>query len=247
MGKKKHDEDHVKHDMDSMQTCSVCSIEVRVGTGGPRNFEAHTKGKKHQMNLKAAEDVSKRLKPSLISNFFEKQCIPQSIYHPSPAPQLLAPKPTLASPLHVISNTDNTDMMSMGMISPPSRSGASGQSITHPLMTCLHALSSHLPESVSIGQESKPFAVFSGDLWDSVVAGEDPWEVFIDPSLNHIIRFSMTMCQIADIVQHWHFGVDGFCKWIDICVVELRISPDLLQGKLEHVFDALKLLSVSCP
>jgi hypothetical protein len=218
-----------------------------VGTGGPRNFEAHTKSKKHQMNLKAAEDASKRLKPSLISNFFEKQRVPQSIYHPPPAPRLLAPKPALAGPSRVVSNTDNTDTMSMGMISPPSGSGASGLSITHPLATRLHALSSHLPESIPIGQESEPFAVFSGDPRDSVVAGEDPWEVFIDPSLNRVIGFGATTRQIADIVRRGRFGIDGFCKWIDICVVELRISPGLLEGKLERVFDALKLLSVSSP
>lgn len=44
-----------------------------MGTAGPKNFEMHLASKKHLMNVKAAEDVSKKVKTNLISNFFVKQ------------------------------------------------------------------------------------------------------------------------------------------------------------------------------
>jgi hypothetical protein len=100
---------------------------------------------------------------------------------------------------------------------------------------------------VPIGQESNPFAVFSGDSRDSIVAdsNDDPWESVINPALNRVIGFGVSMHQIADIMRHGHFGIDGFCQWIKICMVELKISPVLLEIRLECVFDALKLLYVS--
>jgi hypothetical protein len=114
-------------------------------------------------------------------------------------------------------------------------------------MTCLCALSSRLPEIVPIGQEFNPFAVFSGDPRDSIVADsdDDPWESVIDPTLNHVIGFGVSTHQIADIMRGGHFGIDEFCQWIKICMVKLEISPVLLEMRLEHVFDALKLLYVS--
>lgn len=77
------------------------------------------------------------------------------------------------------------------------------------------------------------------------MAGEDPWESVIDPSLNRVIRFGTTTHQIADILRRGPFGIDGFCRWITICMAELKIPPGLLEGKLERIFDVLKLLYVS--
>lgn len=102
----------------------------------------------------------------------------------------------------------------------------------------------HLPDSVPIGQDTEPFAVFSGNPRDLIAAEDDPWEDVIDPSLNRVIGFGTSTRQIADMIRRGPLGIDGFCRWIEICMVELKISPELLEMRLERVFDALKLLYV---
>lgn len=222
-----------------------------MGTGGPKNFEAHLASKKHLINVKAAEDASKTRPPALISNFFITRRDPPPSYQAPLAPQLLAPKtptPTPASTSRTVLSTDNKGVIDVDAISPPSlcnRTGVSGMTSTHPLMTRLRTISTHLPESVPVGQESEPFAVFSGDSRDSIMADEDPWESVIDSCLNRVIGFGASTCQIADIIRRGPFGIDGFCQWIEICLVELQISSELLEMRLERVFDALKLLYVS--
>lgn len=131
------------------------------------------------------------------------------------------------------------------ILSPPLYNIQYATPSPHPLTTHLCVLSLHLPEAVPIGQESDPFAVFSSDPQDLVVTGDDPWESVIDPTLNHVIGFGVSTCQIADLIRCSLFGINGFCQWIKICMVELEISPALLEMKLEHVFDALQLLYVS--
>ena len=246
-------------DVGSRQTCTICRIDVNVSTGGPKNFEAHLASKKHLMNVKAAEKASKTLKPTLISNFFVKRHdIPPS-YQPPPAPQLLdrnaihlAPAgPSCAGTSRTISSTGNTDTMDVDAtlaaldLRPSTQTGTSGTTSTHPLVSCLRAVCASLPSSVPVGQESEPFAAFSGDPRDSIVAGDDPWESVVDPCLNRVIGFGMSTHQIADTIRRGPYGIDGFCQWIEICMVKLKISPELLEIRLERVLDALKLLYVS--
>jgi hypothetical protein len=144
---------------------------------------------------------------------------------------------------------DNLDVIDVDAICPPSPSNQTSTSATptaHPLITRLCALSSQLPEDIPIGQESDPFAIFSGDPQESIVANsnDDPWEYVVDPALNRVIGFGVSARQIADIIKRGPFGIDGFCQWIKICMVELEVSPVLLEMRLVRVFDALKLLYV---
>ena len=76
-------------------------------------------------------------------------------------------------------------------------------------MSRLRTASARLPESVPVGQYSDPFAVFSGDPRDSIVADDDPWESVIDPCLNRVIGFGVSTHQIADIIRRGPFGIDG--------------------------------------
>jgi hypothetical protein len=247
--------------VDSRQTCTVCRIDVNIGTGGPKNFETHLASKKHLMNVKAAEDASKARQPTLISDFFVKQrAHPASSYQSLPTPQLLASKSPLSSPAfpssplspryqsHAVTvpSTEDTDVIDMDdTISYPESCHQTGPSTSHPLVTRLRTISMRLPDSVPIGQDTEPFAMFSGDPRDSIVAEDDPWENVIDPSLNRVIGFGTSTRQIADMIRRGPLGIDGFCRWIEICMVELKISPELLEMRLERVFDALKLLYVS--
>lgn len=77
-----------------MQTCTMCRIKVKVGTGGPKNFEIRLASKKHLMNAKATNNASKPSRSNLISNFFEKQRVSPSLYQAPPAPRLLSPVET---------------------------------------------------------------------------------------------------------------------------------------------------------
>jgi hypothetical protein len=236
-----------------------------VGTGGRKNFEIHLTSKKHLINVKAAEDMSKTVKTSsLISDFFIKQCDPPPPFQAPSAPQLLALNTLTLTPAgpsrasRIVSSSENTNTRNVDSDTTSHRrssnqTGASGMTSatstqghrSHPLVSRLRTASARLPESVPVGQYSDPFAVFSGDPRDSIVANDDPWESVIDPCLNRVIGFGVSTHQIADIIRRGPFGIDGFCRWIEICMLDLKISPELLEMKLERVFDALNLLYAS--
>jgi hypothetical protein len=206
------------------------------------------------MNVKAAENtgMSKAVKTNRISDFFVKQRDPPAPYKAPSAPLFLAPNtPTFlrAGPSRLVSSTDNTDMTDVEAVSRSrqhNQTGTSGMTSTraHPLVARLRSVSAHLPESVPVGQDSDPFAVFSGDPRNSIVAGDDPWESIVDPCLNRVIGYGVSTDQIAATIRRGPFGIEGFCRWIEICMVELKIAPELLEMKLERVFDALNLLYV---
>lgn len=199
-----------------------------MGTGGPKNFEIHLTSKKHLMNVNAEEDMSKTVKNALISDFFIKQRDPPQPFQAPSAPQLLAP---------------NTPTLTPAGPSRAPRIGTSGVTSTqahrsHLLVSRLRTTSARLPES-------DLFAVFSGDPRDSIEADDDPWESVIDPCLNRVIGFGVSTRQIADLIRRGPYGIDGFCRWIEICMIELEVSPELLEMKLERIFDALGLLYAS--
>ena len=185
------------------------------------------------------------------SDFFSKKCDHPSLFQNPPASQLLAskfPSSIPAFPSHSTSSTDNIDVIDIDMIPDLRPCNCASAPSSHPLVTRLHSISMHLPESVTIGQEDEPFAAFLGNPWGLIGAEDDPscdpWECMVNPTLNRVIGFGTSTHQIADVIWHGPFGIDGFCQWIEICMVELRIAPELLEMKLQHVFDGLNLLYV---
>jgi hypothetical protein len=57
--------------------------------------------------------------------------------------------------------------------------------------------------------------------------------------LNGTIGYGKSVVQVAEIVKRGDLGMDGFCNWISVCLNELKISPPLLEMRLECMFDAV--------
>ena len=109
---------------------------------------------------------------------------------------------------------------------PCKQTGASRMTSTH-----ICALYSHTFPTLSLLDKNLSLLqYFSGDSRDSIVANDDPWESVINPCLNRVIGFGASTHQIADIIRYGPFGINGFYRWIEICMVELWISPELLNS-----------------
>ena len=76
-----------------------------------------------------------------------------------------------------------------------------------------------------------------------VEAGQDPWES-LDPALNIAIGYSVSVEEIARIIRRGGYGMDGMYRWLDKCVVELKVDEKLLEMKIQRLIDAMVLLCV---
>jgi hypothetical protein len=110
------------------------------------------------------------------------------------------------------------------------------------LVRKLRNLTSRLPTAVPMASGTDAMACFRGNPSAAVQAGEDPWESVIDPQLNRVIGFGKKPEEIARIIRRGPLGMDGFCTWIEHAIFDLRTSPELLELRIERVFDAMKLL-----
>ena len=76
-----------------------------------------------------------------------------------------------------------------------------------------------------------------------VEAGEDPWES-LDPALNLVISYGASVGEIAGIIRHGDYGMDGMYQWLEKCVVELKVDEGLLEMKIQRLIDVMVLLCV---
>jgi hypothetical protein len=232
--------------------CNICHTDVHVGFGGDKNFAQHEASKQHKTNQEKAKESTKQSKN--LTSFFRKTMKP---HPPSPRLPVPLPLPPTTSVIDVDSQQSNVESSgSKGVINMTfedstiscneiSRSTVSN---SHSMLQQFRALVSNLPPSVPTACPTDVLAQFGGDLLAMarpvIDAGEDPWEVVIDPLLNRTIGYGKSVVQIAEIVKRGDLGMDGFCNWISVCLDELNISPLLLEMKLERVFDAMVHLYV---
>jgi len=112
----------------------------------------------------------------------------------------------------------------------------------HALVQRLYDCTSQLPHSVPIACEADVLACFKDSPCTAVLPGDDPWETLVDPQLNRAIGFGKTPSEIATFIRRGPLGMDGFCRWIETCVSDLNIQPQLLELRLERVFKAMESL-----
>lgn len=98
-----------------------------------------------------------------------------------------------------------------------------------------------LPTMVPLASKADLLAHFSGDPTLEVKAGEDPWES-LDLALNLVISYGISVGEIAGIIQHGDYEMDGMYQWLEKCVVELKVNEGLLEMKIQHLIDAIVLL-----
>jgi hypothetical protein len=73
---------------------------------------------------------------------------------------------------------------------------------------------------------------------------EEPWKM-VDKTLNGVIGYGMTVAAVSAIIHWGRFGMDSLCNWLEKCISEYKINPDLLEGKVQRLLDAISLLCVS--
>jgi hypothetical protein len=232
--------------------CDICHTDVHVGFGGDKNFAQHEASKQHKTNQEKAKESTKQSKN--LTSFFGKTT---KSHPPSPRLPVPLPLPPTTSVIDVDSQQTNVESSgSKGVIdmtledSTLSSNEISLSTVSNgrSMLQRFRALVSNLPPSVPTACPTDVLAQFGGDLLAMarpvINAGEDPWEVVIDPLLNRTIGYGKSVVQIAEIVKRGDLGMDGFCNWISVCLDELKISPSLLEMKLERIFDAMVLLYV---
>ena len=78
----------------------------------------------------------------------------------------------------------------------------------------------------------------SGDLCDSITEGEEPWENFIDPMLNHAIWYGKDVSEVARLIRRGEFGMDVISRG-GSRFVSRSLELGWHYWKVEHVFDML--------
>ena len=66
----------------------------------------------------------------------------------------------------------------------------------------------------------------------------------MDPILNNILGYSVSLAEIAAFIRRGPNGVDGLYNWLVTCVSNLGIDEGLLEGKVDHLTAAINLLYV---
>ena len=74
--------------------------------------------------------------------------------------------------------------------------------------------------------------------------GDDLYEVCVDRTLSNAVSYGKGVVEVAHIIHRGALGMDGFCKWIQICLVDVGIAVALLEMRVERVCDTMKLLCV---
>lgn len=96
-----------------------------------------------------------------------------------------------------------------------------------------------LPNSIPIAASSDAIAKFSGEPPSSATPDE-VWEQ-VDPLLNRFLGFGIKVDDISKLLRRGPLGIDGLCRWLDLCVRVKGIDERLLEGKVEHLIEAIKL------
>lgn len=234
-------------DIATTRYCDICNRTVTVGLGGDLNFGQHEMSKDHQKKLK--EKSSSKLKDVALTRFFRRK---SSSPKPS-TPHLAGPSrlstSSIKTSVTLCSEPIDIDSLVNERLSPAmpdinvvtdNRSTLSGSGQT--LIRRLSTMTSRLSSAIPIALETDVLARFKDSPLLAVLPNEDPWESVIDPLLNQTIGFGVQSTEIAQFIRRGPMGMDGFCRWIEICLMDLKIDASLLEMRLERVFDAMKIL-----
>ena len=66
----------------------------------------------------------------------------------------------------------------------------------------------------------------------------------VDKTLNSAIGYGMSVATVSAIIRQGRFGMDSLCNWLETCILEYGINPNLLEGKVQRLLDAMSLLCV---
>jgi hypothetical protein len=111
------------------------------------------------------------------------------------------------------------------------------------LIDQLQAAAQELLNSIAIATKEDILAQFSGPPVFDQNEYDDAWEM-VDKTLNGVIRYGTSVTAVTPIIRRGGFGMDGLCTWLETCILEYRVDPVLLEGKVQCLLDAMSLLCV---
>ncbi|KAK2463008.1 hypothetical protein APHAL10511_004965 [Amanita phalloides] len=67
---------------------------------------------------------------------------------------------------------------------------------------------------------------------------DDVWEL-ADPILNRVLGFGQSQAELQILVQQNSVSTMGLCQFIEYLLIEKRMSPGLLEGKVKQLVGAI--------
>jgi hypothetical protein len=221
---------------DDAEYCAPCKKWIGHGTrGGTKsnaaNWEKHIESKKHKDNINAIQNV----RP--IGNFFSAKPRP-----PPPPPPSSDPGPS-APALPMTSSSAIIDIDAME--DPPE--AISPHSDRNVLLSDLDAAISSLPLTIPPATADDLISLFHVDPVDFVVSPTVPWEELIKKALDDFLNDgsrSKNTLELSQLIRHGNLGINGFSIWLRRCFSELKISPRVVEGRVQQIIRAMMFLCV---
>jgi hypothetical protein len=223
-------------DATSKRFCDICNIDVKIGLGGESNWTTHLNSGPH---IRAQGTLQK----NKVSNYFLKLTEQPDA---GPSSSVIEParlSSTILVPPSDVVQTEIANTADIIMIDDEHDSGRQAPDLPRSLIDRLRGATQRLPLTVPVGAEDDLLAQFSGAPFVDPSEYEDPWEM-VDKVLNGVIGYGMSVAAVSAIIRRGRFGMDGLCDWLETCISEYGINPDLLEGKVERLLDAMSLLCV---
>ncbi|GJE96106.1 hypothetical protein PsYK624_122990 [Phanerochaete sordida] len=228
--------------VDSTRRCDACNRDITIGLGGEHNWTEHLRSKQHKNAVSAAADPKKATK---LTNWLVKK----SAAAPAVVRTVTAGPARLSSTLPAKALGGQTGKQTVVPdVVDLTQEPAEDEDLPSPLATAsppliarLREAIQRLPSTVPLAQPQDILARFAGSPRDAIPAGEDVWEV-LDQVLNNVIGYDTSTADVAGFIRRGPHGVDALCRWIEECIVDLKIAEALLEGKVNKVIDAIHLL-----
>lgn len=211
---------------------------MHIGFGGESNWMTHINGGSHTRAQAA-------LQKNKVSNYFLKAPV-----QPTPSSSVIPPTHLsnrgVSSAFPLYSDGPQTDLTSASnphMIDENQDGGPKAIDPSGSLIDRLRVATRRLPKTVLVGTEVDILAQFSGAPFVDLDEYDDAWEM-VDRTLNGVIGYGMSVAAVSAIIRRGKFGMDGLCNWLETCISEYGINPELLEGKVDRLLDAINLLYV---
>jgi hypothetical protein len=223
--------------VNSRRFCDVCKTNINIGLGGESNWTTH-------INRAVHTHAQAALQKNNLSNYFSKapmQPAPSSVIPPtrlSNGDFLREVPPYYVGPQADITSTSGTLMDDNNQDGGPEATDLPGS-----LIDQLRVATERLPKTVLVATEDDILAQFSGTPFVDPTEYEDAWEM-VDKALNGVIGYSASIVAVSAVICRGRFGMDGLCNWLETCITELGINPELLEGKIQRLLDAMNLMCV---
>ncbi|KAJ7236459.1 hypothetical protein C8J57DRAFT_1247700 [Mycena rebaudengoi] len=226
--------DH-SHHLQTQRFCPLCAKIIKFGRGGSANWGAHLKSAEHEKNAREAKNFGSTKQ---ITNFFNTR--PRA----PPAPQLT---PVNVPPSASTSLVIDVDQIPDSPISDPHIP----TNATDPgdvLLSRLRTAISTLPSSVPLAHAGDFLSRFSVDPTALLLPGQDPWEDMIHGAFDSFLLDGpnrKNCVQLSEVIRRGELGMDGFLNWLEICFFQLKISPPMVEDRVERIIQAMILLGAT--